>query len=118
MGVEVSIDTRGLDALLAGWDDGVERVVEKVAYDVLATAQQNIRRNHQIRTGNMLNSGAVEPGEDRYTRYVHFTAGYSAYQELGTRYMAGRPFLLPAVEHHRRSLQDDFSALIGSLVER
>lgn len=118
MSVSVTLDTKGLDALLAHWDDGVAAILDKVAADVLHDAQTNIRTNHQIKTGNMLNSGQVEPGEDANSRYVHFLANYSAYQEQGTRYMAGRPFLLPSVEHNRDAFQHDFSAFFGSLVEK
>lgn len=118
MGVEVTLDTRGLDALLARWDDGVAALLDKVANDVLHDAQQNIRHNGQIRTGNMLNSGVVEPGDDKNSRYIHFRANYAAYPELGTRYFAGKPYLMPAVEHNRASFQDNISALFGSLVER
>ncbi len=114
MGVEVSIDTRGLDALLAGWDDGVERVVEKVAYDVLADAQ----RRAPVRTGYLRNSGQVEPAEDRFSRYIHFRAGYAAYVEYGTRRMRPQPYLTPAVERHRRTLQEDFRALIARLAAK
>ena len=111
MGVEVTLNTRLLDALLAGWDDAVGHILDKTANDVLAGAQQNIRRNGQIKTGNMLNSGAVEPGDDQWSRYVHFLANYSGFQENGTRYMAGRPFLRPSVEHERLPFQEAFSAL-------
>lgn len=118
MSVTVTLDTHKLDALINGWDDLMSAVVRKTAADVLAGAQQNIRRNGQIKTGHMLNSGHVEPGENATTMYVVFSATYSIFQELGTRFMRGRPFLVPSVEQHRHSLQDDLSSLLGSLVER
>lgn len=114
MGVQVTLNTGPLDALLAGWGDGVGKLLDTIANDVLAEAQGIA----PVRTGNLRNSGRVEPGDDQYSRYVHFTAEYAAYVEFGTRFMSARPFLTPAVEHHRRSFQDGFSALIGSLVER
>lgn|SRR6185503_12499515 len=118
MSVSVTLDTKGLDALLLHWDDGVAHVLDTNAHDILHDAQDNIRRNGQIRTGNMLNSGQVEPGEDQYSRYIHFTATYSAYPELGTRYFAGKPYLLPATKHNRDGMQKGFSAFFGSLVEK
>jgi len=118
MSVTVTLDTKGLDALLSHWDEGVAHILDTTANDILHDAQENIHRNNQIRTGKMLNSGQVEPGEDQYSRYIHFTAEYSAYPELGTRYFAGKPYLLPAVEHRRSGLQDNFSAFFGSLVEK
>lgn len=110
MAVEITFHDH-FPALLDGWDAAIEAAVVKVSADVLADSQRNIKRNGQIKTGNMLNSGQVEPAEDRFHRYVHYHAGYSAYQELGTRYMAGRPFLLPAVEHNRGAFKDALHAI-------
>lgn len=91
--------------------DIVAAIVTQTAADVLADAQRNIKANHQIKTGHMLNSGQVEPGENAQTKYVHFAAVYSAYQEMGWRYSPGRPFLLPAVEKNR----DGFERIIARI---
>lgn len=107
MSVTVTLDTKGLDALLAGWDDAVEGIVVKVADAVLGGAQERAPK----KTGYMANSGHVEPAEDRFSRYVHFTANYSIYVHDGTRYMIGRPFLLQEIEQQRGAFQDAFSVL-------
>src|SRR5690242_11392321 len=96
MGVEVTLDRRGLDALLAHWDDGIGALLDKVANDVLSDALHTV----PVRTGNLKNSGQVEPGDDKYSRYIHFHANYAAYVEFGTRHMRPQPYLTPAVEHH------------------
>lgn len=107
MSVTVTLNTKGLDALLTHWDDALEAIVVKVANDVLSDAQGRA----PVKTGYMRDSGRVEPAEDRFSRYVHFTAPYSAYLEYGTRYMSPRPYLLPALEHQRGAFQDAFSVL-------
>ena len=114
MSVTVTLDTHHLDALLAGWDVGVAHLLDKVANDVLKDAQDKA----PVKTGYLKNSGHIEAGDDKYSRYVVFSASYSIFVEFGTRFMHAQPFLTPAVEHHRRSFQDDFSALFGSLVEK
>lgn len=107
MSVEVTLNTRGLDALLAHWDDAIEHIVESVAYNVLSDAQGRA----PVKTGYLRNSGRVEPAEDRFSRYVHFAANYALYVHEGTRFMTGRPFLRQAIEHQRGSFQDAFSVL-------
>ncbi len=114
MAVDVTLDIRGLDALLAGWDDGVGHLLDKVAFDVLAEAQERAPK----KTGYMANSGHVAPGDDKWSRYIIFSANYSLYVHEGTRHMMGRPYLRQSVEHHRNDLQDNFSAFFGSLVEK
>ena len=114
MSVTVTLDTHKLDALINGWDDLVGRVLDKVAFDVLADAQ----RAAPVKTGYLRNSGHVEPGDDQYSRFVVFSASYAIYVHEGTRYMMGRPFLRQSVELHRNTFRDDLSSLLGSLVER
>ncbi len=41
---------------------------------------------------------------------------YGVYQEFGTRYMAGKPFLTPAVEHVRPALTTGWKKVIESNV--
>ncbi len=114
MSVSVTLDTKGLDALLAHWDAGVAAILDKVAADVLAESQRTV----PVVTGNLKNSGQVEPGDDQYSRYIHYQAEYAAYVEFGTRFFSGRFYLTPAVEHHRNDLQKDFKSFFGSLVEK
>jgi len=55
----------------------------------------------------------VEPGEDRYTRYIHFKAPYALYVHEGTRRMIGRPFLRRAIERRRKAFGEAFQSLAG-----
>ncbi len=107
MSVTVTLDTKVLDALLTHWDDMAEAIVVKVANDVLSGAQVRAPK----KTGHMANSGHVEPAEDRFSRYVVFSANYSIFVHEGTRFMIGRPFLRQEIEHERGAFQDAFSVL-------
>lgn len=107
MGVSVTLNRAGLDALLAAWDTEIGHILDDTAAAILKDAQDKA----PVKTGYMRDSGVVEPGADRWSRVIHFTAPYSAFIELGTRRMSARAYLLPAVEHHRAPFQDAFSAL-------
>ena len=77
---------------------------EKVAHDLQAKAMQNIRAMGAIDTGNLLGSGEVLVEDGRII--VIFNADYSFWVHNGTRRMAGRPFLLQAVEDVRNGLPE------------
>jgi hypothetical protein len=107
MGVVVTLNTGPLDALIGGWDDEIGKLLDTTANDVLAEAVQRAPK----KTGYMASTGHVEPGDDKYSRYVVFSANYSIFVHEGTRFMAARPFLRQSVEHHRLPYQEAFSAL-------
>lgn len=69
----------------------IGQIVAKVARDMQADAQQRA----PIDTGNLRGSGyAVKVAP--FTWQVGFTAEYALYQELGTRRMRARPYMVPA----------------------
>jgi HK97 gp10 family phage protein len=54
-----------------------------------------------IRTGNLRGSGFIRPAIPALGTVIGawgFSAGYAAYVELGTRFMAARPFMRPAMD--------------------
>lgn len=107
MSVTVTLNTKGLDALLTHWDDAVEAIVVKVSNDVLAGSQKRA----PVKTGYMRNSGHVEPAEDRFSRYIVYSVNYAIFVHEGTRHMIGRPFLRQEIESESHSFQDAFSVL-------
>lgn len=113
MGVEVKLDTAGLDALLASWDAGAQHLLDSVAHDILTDAQGRA----PVRTGYLRSTGHIEPGDDRNSRYIVFDAPYAIFVEFGTRHMHPQAFLLPAVEHHRSGFEQHIRELFGSFVE-
>lgn len=99
--------TNHIPDFLLQWDDEIQQILDTTADKVLAEAQHRA----PVKTGYMRDSGRIEPGEDRYSRYIHFTAPYSYFVHDGTRFMAARPYLRQAAEHERLPYQEAFSAL-------
>jgi hypothetical protein len=92
------------------------QAVRKVAFDGQANIQNQIRANDQVDTGFMVNGiyvvtsqeSTYQGGEDALpevpkppddqTAYVASAAKYSAPQNYGTRYIAGRNFFETGIE--------------------
>lgn len=69
----------------------VGRIVEKTARDMQADAIQRA----PIDTGNLRGTTTLERVADATYRLT-FHAAYAIYQELGTRRMRARPYMVPA----------------------
>jgi len=112
--IRMTIDTRKLDALSGQARQVAGQVVRKAAYDVAGNAQASMERAkhgrvygaHQasapgeapaIDTGTLHNSIQVHMVRP-LTAVVAVHAPYGLYLEMGTRRMAARPFLKPAVD--------------------
>lgn len=80
-----------IPALAAAMPAKVDRVVAKVAADMMADSQSRA----PIDTGNLRGSHYFKKAGTA-TYEVGATAAYTLYVELGTRYMRARPFLIPA----------------------
>ena len=113
MGVEVTLDIKELDRIVAQLPDAVERVVEAQSDAIYAVAKHGAPR----KSGRLQDDSDVESGEDRYTRYIHFRAPYALYVHEGTRYMMGRPFLRIAIEQRRKAFQEALQSLAGLMKE-
>ena len=112
MAVTVTLNTKGLDALLAGgFDAAVEAAVVVVAKAVYDESQTRV----PVRTGYLKSSGAVEPAEDRFSRYIHYSAPYAWFVEGGTVHMHAHPFLMPALEVVRSRHDDMQRAFVAEL---
>lgn len=103
--------------------------VKKVALDGQANVQNQIRANGQIDTGFMVNgvytvtseSSTYQGGKDalpevprpadNQTAYVASAASYSAAQNYGTRYMAGRNFFETGMERTRAGMDAAMQAI-------
>lgn len=83
--------TNNLPALSKRLPQQVGQAVAKVALDLEADAVQRA----PIDTGNLRGSSYAEPVAP-YTWRVGFSAEYALYQEMGTRYMRARPYMVPA----------------------
>lgn len=107
--------------------------VTAVTENIVGLAKENIVRNGQVDTGNMLNSVHVEDGPTDLEKYAAVGADYGLVQEVGSgslgeatgphrpdiTYSSGitgqpaRPFLAPAVEEMR----EPYYAGIRSIME-
>lgn len=119
-------------SLITALDEAMKELVVKAAHDIEAASKAHIRANDQIDTGNMVNGvytvtaseGSAYPGgasehlaepapspPDEYTAYVGYAADYSAYQNYGTRFQPARPFVEPAVDDVKPSLEAALDAI-------
>ena len=89
----------------------VPLVVAKTAEDGAAITKRNIVANGQVDTGAMLNS-VIAIQVSPYEWLIVVVVYYAIFQERGTRFMAGRAFLLPAV----REIRGPFQKAMGQLV--
>lgn len=80
---------------------------QKTAQDVVEIAQSLA----PVDTGFLRDSIHTEPGEDEFTTNIVVGASYGIYQEFGTRFQPGTPFLFPAVEQGGGVFESNFSEL-------
>lgn len=113
MGVTATLNIAELDRIIAQLPDAVERVVEAQTDAIYAMGKHDAPR----KSGRLQDDSDVEPGETRYTRYIHFKAPYALWVHDGTRHMAARPFLRAALERRRLAFQEALSSLAGLIRE-
>lgn len=85
------VTSNRIPAVIAAMPKMVEAAVAKTAMDMLRDAQDR----SPFRTGHLRGSGFAHSA-GAMTWMVGFSAAYTLYVELGTRYMRARPFLIPA----------------------
>lgn len=105
--IEVKVNTDGLKRLTAAVEESLERALDRVADAVVTDARQRA----PVRTGFMrdstiiIQSGALQ-------RTIHAQAPYSAFVDLGTRFMAARPWFTPAIDQGRSLLAEQVAAAV------
>ena len=95
MSISVSVDTSKLNKLLGKVPRNKQKAVRSAADYILGESQKS--NAYKNRTGYLRGSGRVSESYGDFVN-VEYTAEYAAYVEMGTRKMAARPFLKPAVE--------------------
>lgn len=71
-----------------------------------------------VNTGELLRSILFEVNNNEMEVGSAGGAPYSEYLEDGTKNMAPRPFLMPAVEKHEKEILDQMAAVTTSIIER
>jgi HK97 gp10 family phage protein len=106
-GIEIVLDTRGLQQLLGSMDDRAEKVLDVAARNI----ERGAKEFAPVDTGALKNSIHVEkPGP--LERIVGDGVNYGIYQEYGTSRMPAQPWLTPAVEKERGQLEAAWKELL------
>jgi HK97 gp10 family phage protein len=101
-GVRVVQDT--VTPRLANWTERMRREVE-MELDVVGANMLDLSRSLvPVKTGFLRDSIAYDVRD--LTIYFDAFAFYAPFVEFGTRFMAARPFIRPAVDAHRGAFED------------
>lgn len=111
--VKFSVKFEGLDELALELKkrenlDAVKTVVKRNGSELQAGAQQNA----PVDTGKLKGNIFLEAKDGGLTAEVTPTAEYSAYVELGTRFMAAQPYLEPAFNVQKNIFIKDLKRLV------
>ncbi len=112
--MEVSLDIVGIEQVqsaLGRLDDAMQRQVHDKLLLWAELVKDSASRNAPVKTG-YLRSTIYATIRD-WVGEIGADATYSAFVELGTRYMAAQPFLLPALQEHLPVLEE----IIGEAIE-
>lgn len=77
-------------------NEAVARALEKIGL----VAERYAKGYAPVDTGRLRNSISHEVAPDEEAVYIGTNVEYAPYQEFGTRYQSGTPFLRPALERH------------------
>lgn len=103
--IEVKVTSHADEAIKAK-DEAVARALEKMGL----VAERYAKGYAPVDTGRLRNSITHEAAPDEGAVYIGTNVEYAPYQEFGTRYQSGTPFLRPAVENHL----DEYKAIVES----
>lgn len=99
--------------------DDVKRIIRKNGEQLQRKAQDNADfrghyegKNFVKPTGNLKGKIMLELTDGGMAAEVEPTAEYSAYVELGTRFMDAQPYLKPAYEEQMRKFENDMQRLV------
>lgn len=115
------VDIRDFQEALARLGNGVEGALNEAAMAgglvVEGAAKQNIIAQDIIDTGATLNSVAVrEVGEGEVE--IGPATEYAIHHEFGTRYMAARPFMRPALDENQAAIEEAIAGALREAIRR
>ena len=103
--IEVKVTSNREEAIKAK-DEAVARALETIGL----MAERYAKGYAPVDTGRLRNSITHEAVPDEGAVYIGSNVEYAPYQEFGTRYQSGTPFLRPAVENHL----DEYKGIVES----
>ena len=103
--IEVKVTSNREEAIKAK-DEAVARALETIGL----VAERYAKGYAPVDTGRLRNSITHEAVPDEGAVYIGSNVEYAPYQEFGTRYQSGTPFLRPAVENHL----DEYKGIVES----
>ena len=74
--------------------------------------QRAAQRNAPVDTGTLKRNIKYHPLDQGFTAKVASEVDYAAYQEYGTRFMAGKPHIRPAFNQQKRKFIQDMKRLM------
>lgn len=95
MSIDITITSHASEAIDAK-NGAVPRALEIIGQ----VAERYAKGYAPVDTGRLRNSISHEVAPDENAVYVGTNVEYAPYQEFGTRYQGGTPFLRPAIENH------------------
>ena len=88
--------TSHVDEALKIKNDKVPIALEKIGL----VAERYAKGYAPVDTGRLRNSISHDVSTEEQAVYIGTNVEYAPYQELGTRFQTGTPFLRPAIENH------------------
>ena len=92
------------------FDSGMQNRVYSALHSWASDVKAEAMRNAPVRTGYLRSS--IYARIQEWVAEVGAEATYSAFVELGTRYMYARPFLYPAIQEYLPTLESIIIAAI------
>lgn len=111
MNVSVKVDIEKLSHFNNQFDDKIKTVVQIAARNIEKDSKQRMTDQDAVDTGATRNSIFVDPGTPSFSQKIGPTTEYAPFIEFGTRFMAARPYMIPALEQEaprfKEALSDD-----------
>lgn len=109
-----------MDIRIEGGDEMVRAIRSRFNHDKVATvvkrntaqAQQKAMKYSAVDTGFMKRSITMRVDVTGLAGYITAGADYSPYQEFGTRFQPGTPFMIPAAREQSPIFLNDLRNLI------
>lgn len=90
--------------------------LEEAATEATEAIAADARSHAPVRSGELRDSIAVQPGDSGLSKLIVVGAPYGIYVEFGTRFMAAEPFLLPALETGGAAMDTALEKVEGRLL--